>query len=159
MKYLSNTIKMTAVVGILFFGLAIHSKANESTIDQIKNLPGKVVETLNSEVAKTKEYQKIQFEDGKKQVGELVSKVKSVPPNINEVAEAVTNYFSIWSTEVDAKSEHLWSQFENNYNDIKIESHYTVKGWKEQANDFWLDLQGKKEEKMADVKKFFNSLN
>ena len=29
MKYLSNTIKMTLVVGILFFGLAVMSKADE----------------------------------------------------------------------------------------------------------------------------------
>ena len=154
MRYLSNTIKMTIVVGVLFFGLAIHSKSDESTINQIT---GKVVDTLNSEIAKTKEYQKVQFEDGKKQVGELVSKVKSVPPNINEVADAITTYFSIWGTSVDAKSEHLWNQFENDYNNIKIESHYTVKGWKEQARDFWLELQGKKEEKMAEAKEFLNS--
>jgi len=145
---------MTIVVGILFFGLAIHSKSDESTINQIT---GKVVDTMNSEIAKTKDYQKAQWHQGKEQIDELVSKVKKVPPNINEVADAITTYFSIWGTSVDEKSEQVWNQFENDYNNIKIESHYTVKGWKEQAKDFWLDLQGKKEEKMAEAKEFLNS--
>jgi hypothetical protein len=158
MKYLSNTIKMTAVAGILFFGLAIQSKSDESTINQIKNIPGKVVDVLNSEVAKTKEYQKAQFQDGKKQVNELVSKVKSESLNIIQVADAFTKYFSIYSNEDDT-TPTMRSQFENKYNNIKIESHYMVKDWKEDAKDYWLNLQGKKEEKMAGAKKFFNSLS
>ena len=56
-KYLSNTMKMTLVAGILFFGLAVSSKAEPSAIDQIKVLPGKVVGFIENEVAKTKEYQ------------------------------------------------------------------------------------------------------
>ena len=83
MKYLSNTIKMTAVVGILFFGLALHSKADESTINQIKNIPGKVVDRLNLEVAKTKEYQewnrneiKYQIKDTKEDFKDLFASIK-----------------------------------------------------------------------------------
>ena len=161
MKYLSNTIKMTAVVGILFFGLAIHSKADESTINQIKNIPGKVVDRLNLEVAKTKEYQTIQFHNGKDQIVDLVYQIKGAGDSLNivQVSEAVTNYFNHMVPKVKEAPSLVWISYEGKYNRLKEESHYTVKGWKEQANDFWLDLQGKKEEKMADVKKFFNSLN
>ena len=150
---------MTAVVGILFFGLAIHSKANESTIDQIKNLPGKVVDTLNSEIAKTKEYQKIQFHNGKDKIVDLAYQIKGAGDslNINQVSEAVTNYFSFMVPKVKETPSLIWISYEGKYNSLKEESHYTVKGWKEQANDFWLDLQGKKEEKLAEVKEFFNS--
>ena len=49
---------MTIVVGILFFGLAFSSKAEPLSIDQIKDIPGKVVGFVEDEVAKTKEYQK-----------------------------------------------------------------------------------------------------
>ena len=66
-KYLSNTMKMTLVVGILFFGLAFSSKAEPTAIDQIKVLPGKVVSFIEDEVAKTKEYQKEQKDEMKYQ--------------------------------------------------------------------------------------------
>jgi hypothetical protein len=84
MKYLSNTIKMTAVVGILFFGLAISSKAEPSAIDQIKVIPGKVVVFIENEVAKTKEYQKAnkdemkyQWMDTKEDFKDLFAKAKN----------------------------------------------------------------------------------
>ena len=67
MKYLSNTIKMTLVVGVLFFGLAVFSKADDSSINQIKEVPGKVVGFINQEIAKTKEYQKEQKDEMKYQ--------------------------------------------------------------------------------------------
>tara|TARA_B100000745_G_scaffold237945_1_gene160796 strand:+ start:374 stop:643 length:270 start_codon:yes stop_codon:yes gene_type:complete len=67
MKYLSNTIKMTLVVGVLFFGLAVFSKADDSAINQIKEVPGKVVGFINQEIAKTKEYQKEQKDEMKYQ--------------------------------------------------------------------------------------------
>ena len=84
MKYLSNTLKMTIVVGILFFGLAVSSQAEPSTIDQIKNIPGQVVGFIENEVAKTKEYQKAnkdemkyQIKDTKEDLRDLFASIKS----------------------------------------------------------------------------------
>ena len=84
MKYLSNTIKMTIVVGILFFGLAVSSKAEPLSIDQIKVIPGKVVNFVENEVAKTKEYQKAnkdemkyQWMDTKEDFKDLFAKAKN----------------------------------------------------------------------------------
>ena len=83
MKYLSNTIKMTIVVGILFFGLALYSKADEPSINQIKNLPGKVVGFIENEVIKTKEYQKankaemhFQIKDTKEDMKDFFASIK-----------------------------------------------------------------------------------
>lgn len=83
-KYLSNTMKMTLVVGILFFGLAVSSKAEPTAIDQIKVLPGKVVSFIENEVAKTKEYQtankeemKYQIKDTKEDLRDLFASIKS----------------------------------------------------------------------------------
>ena len=83
MKYLSNTINMTAVVGILFLGLAVSSKAEPSAIDQIKVIPGKVVEFINKEVAETKKYQewhrnevKYQIKDTKEDFKDLFASIK-----------------------------------------------------------------------------------
>ena len=83
MKYLSNTIKMTIVVGVLFFGLAVSSKAEPSAIDQIKLLPGKVVVFVENEVAKTKEYQewnrneiKYQIKDSKEDFKDWFASIK-----------------------------------------------------------------------------------
>ena len=84
-KYLSNTMKMTLVAGILFFGLAVSSKAEPSAIDQIKVLPGKVVGFIENEVAKTKEYQKAnkdemkyQIKDTKEDLKDLFASIKSL---------------------------------------------------------------------------------
>jgi len=84
-KYLSNTMKMTLVAGILFFGLAVSSKAEPLSIDQIKNVPGKVVGFIESEVAKTKEYQKAnkdemkyQIKDTKEDLRDLFASIKSL---------------------------------------------------------------------------------
>ena len=84
MKYLSNTIKMTLVVGILFFGLAVSSKAEPLSFDQIKLFPGKVVSFIENEVAKTKEYQtankdemKYQIKDTKEDLKDLFASIKS----------------------------------------------------------------------------------
>ena len=83
-KYLSNTMKMTLVAGILFFGLAVSSKAEPSAIDQIKVLPGKVVGFIENEVAKTKEYQtankeemKYQIKDTKEDLRDFFVSIKS----------------------------------------------------------------------------------
>ena len=77
MKYLSNTIKMTLVVGILFFGLAVYSKADETSIGQkIQSFPGAVDSFITSEIDKTKEYQKIQWQNGKNQLANTIAKIK-----------------------------------------------------------------------------------
>ena len=77
-------MKMTLVVGILFFGLAVSSKAEPTAIDQIKVLPGKVVSFIENEVAKTKEYQtankeemKYQIKDTKEDLRDLFASIKS----------------------------------------------------------------------------------
>ena len=78
-------MKMTLVAGILFFGLAVSSKAEPSAIDQIKVLPGKVVGFIENEVAKTKEYQKAnkdemkyQIKDTKEDLRDLFASIKSL---------------------------------------------------------------------------------
>ena len=78
-------MKMTVVAGILFFGLAVSSKAEPSAIDQIKVLPGKVVGFIENEVAKTKEYQtanknemKYQIKDTKEDLKDLFASIKSL---------------------------------------------------------------------------------
>ena len=82
-KYLSNTMKMPLVAGILFFGLAVSSKAEPTAIDQIKVLPGKVVSFIENEVAKTKEYQewnrneiKYQIKDSKEDFKDWFASIK-----------------------------------------------------------------------------------
>ena len=77
-------MKMTLVAGILFFGLAVSSKAEPSAIDQIKVLPGKVVGFIENEVAKTKEYQtankeemKYQIKDTKEDLRDFFVSIKS----------------------------------------------------------------------------------
>jgi len=87
MKYLSNTIKMTIVVGILFLGLAIQSKADDSAINQIKNVPGKVVEFINKEVANTKEYQKANKEEMKYQL-------KDTKEDLKDLFASIKGFFS-----------------------------------------------------------------
>ena len=84
MKYLSNTIKMTIVVGILFFGLAVSSKAEPSAIDQIKNIPGKIVGFIENEVAETKEYQKANKEEMKYQIKDTKEDLKDLFASIKE---------------------------------------------------------------------------
>ena len=78
-------MKMTLVAGILFFGLAVSSRAEPSAIDQIKVLPGKVVGFIDNEVAKTKEYQtankdemKYQIKDTKEDLKDLFASIKSL---------------------------------------------------------------------------------
>ena len=84
MKYLSNTIKMTIFVGILFFGLAVSSKAEPSAIDQIKNIPGKIVGFIENEVAETKEYQKANKEEMKYQIKDTKEDLKDLFASIKE---------------------------------------------------------------------------
>ena len=148
LKYLSNTFKIFGVVVILFFALQVYSTAEN-----------KVGKFIQSEIAKTKEYQKVQFHHGKDQIVDLVYQIKGAGDSLNivQVSEAVTDYFSFMVPKVKETPSLIWISYEGKYNRLKEESHYTVKGWKEQANDFWLDLQGKKEEKMAELKEFFNS--
>ena len=83
-KYLSNTMKMTLVAGILFFGLAVSSKAEPSAIDQIKVLPGKVVGFIENEVAETKEYQKANKEEMKYQIKDTKEDLKDLFASIKE---------------------------------------------------------------------------
>ena len=87
MKYLSNTIKMTLVVGILFFGLAVSSKAEPSAIDQIKVIPGKVVSFIENEVAKTKEFQKANKEEMKYQI-------KDTKEDFKDLFASIKGFFS-----------------------------------------------------------------
>ena len=146
LKYLSNTFKIFGVVVILFFALQVYSTAEN-----------KVGKFIQSEIAKTKEYQKIQFHHGKDQIVDLVYQVKGAGEslNVNQWTDAVTNYFSFMVPKVKETPSLIWISYEGKYNSLKEESHYTVKGWKEQANDFWLDLQGLKEEKLAELKVLF----
>ena len=64
MKYLSNTIKWTLVVGILFFGLAVYSKAEEKTITfqefghSVSQVPTKIGNHITNEIEDIKVYQK-----------------------------------------------------------------------------------------------------
>jgi len=143
LRYLSDTLKIFGVVAVLFFALQVYSKADN-----------KVGNFIQSEIAKIKEYQKIQFHHGKDQIAETMYQVKraSESININEVSEAVITYFSFMVPKVKEAPSLIWISYEGKYNSLKEESHYTVKGWKEQANDFWLDLQGLKEEKLAELK-------
>jgi len=76
---------MTLIAGILFFGLAVSSKSEPLSIDQIKNVPGKVVGFIEREVAKTKEYQtanknemKYQIKDTKEDLKDLFASIKSL---------------------------------------------------------------------------------
>ena len=148
LRYLSDTLKIFSVVAVLLIALQVYSKAEN-----------KVGNFIQSEIAKTKEYQKIQFHHGRDQIVDLVYQVKGASESLNivQVAEAVTDYFSFMVPKVKETPSLIWISYEGKYNSLKEESHYTVKGWREQANDFWLDLQGKKEEKMAELKEFFNS--
>ena len=75
--------------------------------------------------------------------------------NVNQVAEAISGYFEYMVPKVKETPSRIWISYEGKYNSLKEESHYTVKGWKEQANDFWLDLRGLKEEKLAELKVLF----
>ena len=77
-------MKMTLVAGILFFGLAVSSKAEPLSFDQIKVIPGKVVSFIENEIAKTKEYQtanknemKYQIKDTKEDLRDLFASIKS----------------------------------------------------------------------------------
>tara|TARA_B100001113_G_scaffold350229_1_gene347026 strand:+ start:299 stop:568 length:270 start_codon:yes stop_codon:yes gene_type:complete len=83
MKYLSNTIKWTLVVGILFFGLAVYSKAEEKTykiqdtLNTIGSIPTKVENHITNEIADIKVYQKKSWADGKAQLARNWSQIKS----------------------------------------------------------------------------------
>ena len=146
LRYLSDTLKIFSVVVVLFLALQVYSKAEN-----------KVGKFIQSEIAKIKEYQKIQFHHGKDQIVDLVYQVKGASEslNINQVSEAVTDYFSFMVPKVKETPSLIWISYEGKYNSLKEESHYTVKGWREQANDFWLELQGLKEEKLAKLKILF----
>ena len=146
LRYLSNTLKIFSVVAVLFLTLQVYSKAEN-----------KVGNFIQSEIAKTKEYQTIQFHNGKDQVVDLVYQIKGQREklNINQVATAISGYFDHMVPKVKETPSLIWISYEGKYNRLKEESHYTVKGWKEQANDFWLDLQGLKQEKLAELKVLF----
>ena len=146
LRYLSNTLKIFSVVVVLFLALQVYSKAEN-----------KVGNFIQSEIAKTKEYQTIQFHNGKDQVVDLVYQIKGQREklNINQVATAISGYFDHMVPKVKETPSLIWISYEGKYNRLKEESHYTVKGWKEQANDFWLDLQGLKQEKLAELKVLF----
>ena len=146
LRYLSDTLKIFGVVAVLFFALQVYSKADN-----------KVGNFIQSEIAKIKEYQKIQFHHGKDQIVETMYRIKGQSESLNivDVSEAMINYFEFLVPKVKEAPSLIWISYEGKYNSLKEESHYTVKGWKEQANDFWLDLQGLKEEKLAKLKVFF----
>jgi len=146
LRYLSNTLKIFSVVVVLFLALQVYSKAEN-----------KVGNFIQSEITKIKEYQKMQFHHGKDQLMETVYQIKGQREklNINQVAIAISGYFDHMVPKVKETPSLIWISYEGKYNRLKEESHYTVKGWKEQANDFWLDLQGLKQEKLAELKVLF----
>tara|TARA_B100002003_G_scaffold243543_1_gene268169 strand:- start:149 stop:433 length:285 start_codon:yes stop_codon:yes gene_type:complete len=81
-KYLSNTVKITGVVAILFFALSVNSKADETSVNNvlnsIKETPQKVSTFIESEVEKTKEYQKNSWSQVKIQLALLKSKLSEI---------------------------------------------------------------------------------
>ncbi len=77
---------MTIVVGILFFGLALYSKADEPSINQIKNLPGKVVGFVENEVVKTKEFQKANKE-------EMYYQIKDTKEDLRDFFASIKGFF------------------------------------------------------------------
>jgi len=82
-RYLSNTLKITGVVAILFFALSVYSKADEKTsvndvLTTIKETPQKVSTFIESEVEKTKEYQKNSWSDMKVQFASLKLKLSEI---------------------------------------------------------------------------------
>jgi|TARA_B100000315_G_scaffold248022_1_gene277449 hypothetical protein len=81
-KYLSNTLKITGVVAILFFALSVNSKADETSVNNvlnsIKETPQKVSTFIESEVEKTKEYQKNSWSQVKIQLASLKSKLSEI---------------------------------------------------------------------------------
>ena len=83
MKYLSNTIKWTLVVGILFFGLAVYSKAEEKTITfqefghSVSQVPTKIGNHITNEIEDIKVYQKKTWAEGKAQLARTFTQIKS----------------------------------------------------------------------------------
>ena len=85
MKYLSNTIKMTLVVGILFFGLSVISKAEEQktytiqdTLTTVGQIPTKVGNHISNEIEEIKVYQKKSWEEGKAQLARTFTQIKGL---------------------------------------------------------------------------------
>lgn len=84
MKYLSNTIKWTLIVGILFFGLAVYSKAEEKTITfqefghSVSQVPTKIGNHITNEIEEIKVYQKKNWADGKAQLARTFSQIKGL---------------------------------------------------------------------------------
>ena len=85
MKYLSNTIKMTLVVGILFFGLAVMSKADEvktykiqDTLNPVGQIPNKLGNHISNEIEEIKVYQKKNWAEGKAQLARTFSQIKGL---------------------------------------------------------------------------------
>tara|TARA_A100001011_G_scaffold390655_1_gene474555 strand:+ start:188 stop:460 length:273 start_codon:yes stop_codon:yes gene_type:complete len=82
MKYLSNTIKWTLIVGILFFGLAVYSKAEEKTITfqefghSVSQVPTKIGNHITNEIEDIKVYQKKNWAEGKAQLTRTWSQIK-----------------------------------------------------------------------------------
>ena len=83
MKYLSNTIKWTLVVGILFFGLAVYSNAEEKTITfqefghSVSQVPTKIGNHITNEIEDIKVYQKKNWAEGKAQLARTFTQIKS----------------------------------------------------------------------------------
>jgi len=81
-KYLSNTLKITGVVAILFFALSVNSKADETSVNNVLNsimeTPQKVSTFIESEVEKTKEYQKNSWSQVKIQLASLKLKLSEI---------------------------------------------------------------------------------
>ena len=85
MKYLSNTIKMTLVVGILFFGLAVMSKADEvktykiqDTLNTVGQIPNKLGNHISNEIEEIKVYQKKNWAEDKAQLARTFSQIKGL---------------------------------------------------------------------------------
>jgi len=81
-QYLSNTIKMTLVVGLLFFGLAVSSKAEEKTYTiqefghSVSQVPVKIGNHITNEIEDIKVYQKKNWAEGKAQLARTFTQIK-----------------------------------------------------------------------------------
>ena len=81
-QYLSNTIKLSLVVGLLFFGLAVSSKAEEKTYTiqefghSVSQITTKIGNHITTEIEDIKVYQKKNWEECKAQLARTFTQIK-----------------------------------------------------------------------------------
>ena len=78
MKYLSNTIKIAMLVGVVFFGLSLATKADDSksVSEKLHEFQSKVVVWLENEKNETIEFQRKSWASAKEQNARNFSKIK-----------------------------------------------------------------------------------